>query len=74
MIDFPNNKLKALLPATLKQIERQNSARSKAGLPLIKIKNRRCLLCGESFESAGLRNCGCQDYSKANSLSGYELM
>lgn len=52
-------KIKRIAKASVKDIELCNGARRLAGLPLIKIKVRRCISCFGMFESDGNRTCGC---------------
>ncbi len=57
--EFNANKLKTLPPSVVKDIELKNHARRLANLAPIKIKVRNCIACGQLFESAGNRTCGC---------------
>ncbi|MCB9228438.1 MAG: hypothetical protein H6618_02410 [Deltaproteobacteria bacterium] len=52
-------KVKRLPPSVVKDIELKNQARRLANLAPIKIRVRMCIACGQSFESAGNRTCGC---------------
>jgi hypothetical protein len=67
------HKIKALPPSVVKDIEQKNVARRLAGLPLIQIKVRHCLICATLFESAGNRTCGCSSRS-AGSIAGREII
>ena len=51
--------MKRLSPQAIHEIELKNYARKLAGLMPIKLRVRECVLCGEQFESAGNRTCGC---------------
>ena len=57
----------------LRHLEHQNKAREMAKMPLIQIKIRKCVVCGCAFESAGNRNCGCQNRNTSH-LSGRDII
>lgn len=64
-----NKKLKRLSSIQASNIIHQDKARVGAGLDRITIKIRTCLACGDKFESAGARTCGCTSERR----SGYIL-
>jgi len=68
-----SQKIKALPPSVVKDIEQKNVARRLAGLPLIHIKVRHCLICGSLFESSGNRTCGCSN-RVAGTIAGREII
>ena len=71
--DAQPSKVKTLPPSVVKDIEQKNIARKLAGLPMIKIKVRRCLICGYFFESSGNRTCGCSNRA-TGSIAGREII
>lgn len=72
-MDFSSNKIKKLPPSVLKDIELKNNARRLANLSPIEIKVRRCICCGQLFESAGNRTCGCNNRN-AGYMAGREII
>jgi hypothetical protein len=52
--------VKRLSLTVKKDIEMKNHARRLANLSPIKITVRNCIRCGQLFESAGNRTCGCE--------------
>lgn len=70
---YDPNKIKALPPSVVKDIEQKNVARKLAGLSPIVIKVRRCIACGSKFESAGNRTCGCSSRT-AGTIAGREII
>ena len=66
-------KVKKLPPSVLKEIELKNHARKLAGLSPIRVKVRKCIACGSSFESAGNRTCGCQSRN-SGFIAGREII
>ena len=68
-----SQKIKTLPPSVVKDIEHKNVARRLAGLPLIQIKTRHCLICGCLFESSGNRTCGCSN-RVAGIIAGREII
>ncbi len=66
-------RVKTLPPSVVKDIEQKNIARRLAGLSPIVIKVRRCIACGQGFESAGNRTCGCSSRT-AGSIAGREII
>lgn len=70
---YNDNKVKKLPPSVIKDIEQKNHARRLAQLTPIKISVRQCLSCGELFESAGNRTCGCNTRSTGY-IAGREII
>jgi hypothetical protein len=70
---FGGNVIKKLPPSVVKDIELKNQARKLASLSLIKVRVRACMICGQLFESAGNRTCGCN--ARATSfIAGREII
>lgn len=67
------SKVKKLPPSVVKDIELKNQARRLANLAPIKIRIRACIACGQSFESAGNRTCGCNTRSTGY-IAGREII
>lgn len=71
--EFNSNKIKRLPPSVVKDIELKNHARKLASLAPIKIRVRGCIACGQMFESAGNRTCGCNTRSTGY-IAGREII
>lgn len=71
--EFSSNKVKCLPPSVLKDIDLKNNARRLANLAPIKIRVRTCIACGQKFESAGNRTCGCNTRSTGY-IAGREII
>lgn len=65
--------IKRLPDCVVKDIQLKNQARRLANLSPIKIKVRECIRCGELFESAGNRTCGCHSV-EAGFMSGRDMI
>ncbi|MCY4444485.1 MAG: hypothetical protein OXC44_06790 [Proteobacteria bacterium] len=76
-ISSPNNntprKVKRLTPSVRREIDLKNHARQLAGLSLITIKVRKCIVCNKLFESSGKRSCGCQS-RRSGYIAGREII
>ncbi len=70
---FNSNEIKKLPPSVVKDIELKNHARRLANLSPIKIEIRSCIACGQPFESAGNRTCGCNTRSTGY-IAGREII
>ncbi|MCY4381478.1 MAG: hypothetical protein OXC40_07935 [Proteobacteria bacterium] len=65
--------IKKLTPSAKREIELKNHARKLAGLSPIIVKVRKCISCGQMFESSGNRNCGCQS-RRSGFIAGREII
>lgn len=71
--EFRANQVKKLPQSVVKDIELKNHARRLANLPPIKVKVRNCMSCGNLFESAGDRTCGCLSRT-TSMMAGREII
>lgn len=62
--------LKSIHEDKVRLLAEQNQARAYLGLPLLKIKIRKCVSCGSLFESIEERTCGCSEEQR-NQLASY---
>ena len=67
------NSIKQLPSVKKAEMLHHNRARSSMGLPLLEIKVRTCLVCGNLFESLGKRNCGCVSLDRT-SIQGRDVL
>lgn len=67
-----NGVIRLALP-NIRAVEEQNIARKHMGLSPIKIVVRKCLACGQRFESTGNRNCGCSR-GRGSTVLGHEAI
>jgi hypothetical protein len=58
--ECPGRPVKRLPAKVIRDIDLKNHARRLANLAPIRIMIRSCIRCGELFESAGNRTCGCK--------------
>ncbi len=58
----------------IKALREQNAARKLAGLSLIELKVRKCIVCSGSFLSAGQHNCGCTKKRGVGFIAGRDIL